>query len=187
MILGVAGSAGEWRHRTIVPTALVTPQRRAPILAKALAHAAVGAILGAIAALLTGVIAVIWLGLRGGAPPVGAGELAQIDLGVILYTALSATLGVGIGSLARNQLAAVGALSVLLVVVEPALSALVPHLGAFTISGLGIALSGATSASIQGGPFGDILPAAIATLVYCGYAGAFLAAGIVAAQRSEIG
>ncbi len=186
VILGVAGSAGEWRHRTFVPMVLVTPHRRAAILAKALAHAAAGAVVGVIAAALTGVISLIWLHVRGGAPAIGARELAQIDSGVILYTSLSATLGVGIGALVRNQLAAVGALAVLLVVLEPALSALIPGAGTFTLSGLGVALSGAQPASGHGGPFSDVLPVGIAALVYGGYACAFLAAGVIAAQRSEI-
>ena len=73
-------------------------------------------------------------------PPTG--DTLQIFLGGILYAALAAALGAAFGALLRNQVAAVVIVLVLIFVVDPVIAGLLEGVGQFTLTGLGIAMSG---------------------------------------------
>lgn len=184
LLMGVVAAAGEHRHRTIVAAVLITPQRARVVGAQAVAYAGAGLALGLLCTLLNALVSFPGLDLRNVEPGLGAGDITRVYLGGVLYTTLSATLGVGLGALARNQVAAVGAVLVVFSAVDPALSALVPQLGKFGLTGIGIALSGGTPD--EGGPFTRLLPTWAAAAVYLAYTGALVGAGTWATVRRDV-
>lgn len=119
MILGITGMTGEYRYQTITPTFLATPRRSRVVLAKMAAHLGVGVgygLVAVLAALLVGGSVVL---VRGYGPGFGADRLwPSIGLAVVAV-GLWALLGIGIGTLLRNQVLAVLVAVFVTFLVEP--------------------------------------------------------------------
>jgi ABC-2 type transport system permease protein len=162
LVLGVVAGAGEYRHGTIASTLLVTPQRRLAVSATVIACFLGGLLIGVMAGGLTALIALPWLSAKDAVVVPSTGEALEIFLGGALYAALAAALGAALGALLRNQVAAVVIVLVLIFVVDPTLAALVEDVGQFTLTGLGIAMSGGEDDS-------ELLPRGVAALVWALY------------------
>ena len=122
LLLGVMLMAGEFRHGTITQTLLITPSRWKVLATKLVAGAVVGFAFGAIAVLFSLVIAAPLLELKGVDIILGD-QAAQLVLGTILATTLCAMLGVGLGSLIRNQVVAIVVVFATLLIVEQIVTA----------------------------------------------------------------
>lgn len=122
MILGIAGMTGEYRYQTITPTFLVTPRRAHVVVAKLVVHLLVGAVF-ALAGLVAAVVAgATTITIRGEDLGFGAeGLYSSIGL-AILAVALWTLLGIGIGTLIRNQVVAIVLAVFLTFLVEPILT-----------------------------------------------------------------
>ncbi len=181
LLLGAVFATAEFTHKTIVPTLLATPQRMKVITAQlvALILWSVGIALVSIA------IVTILTIVRTGLHDISLSLLLGSYLGSVAYIVLSALLGMGIGILTKNQVATVGAILVWFAGVDPALSALFPELGKYTIASIGISLSGGLP-SEGGGPYQLLLGPVAAGLVYLAYAAIPLAIGLVRFRRSDI-
>jgi ABC-2 type transport system permease protein len=121
MLLGIVGAAGEYRHRTAAPAALAAGRDRGRVLAgRAAAYALTGA---SVATLTLAITFAIGIPLLGGEPGPGldGGDLAVIGAGSVLAGAISAIMGVAVGALARNQVAAVIGTLLLLFAITPLL------------------------------------------------------------------
>jgi ABC-2 type transport system permease protein len=185
IILGVVGAAGEYRHGTITSTFLVAPDRRRVLVAKALAYAIGGLGMGLVSAVLVLAISAPWLSGQGhslSSLGLGSGELTVLVAGVLAYMAISGMLGVAVGALVTNQVTAVVAVFVFLLVIDPAVAALVHSYGKFSLQGLGGKLSGAPADDVGF----DLFPLGVAALVYLGYAVAVLAATAAIATRRDV-
>jgi ABC-2 type transport system permease protein len=185
IVLGVVGAAGEYRHGTITSTFLVAPDRRRVVVAKAVAYALGGLAVGIVSAALTLAIAAPWLSAQGhslASLGLGAGDLAEIVGGAIAYMAISGMLGVAVGALVTNQVTAVVAVFVVLLVIDPTVAALAHSYGKFSLQGLGMKLSGNSSANAGY----DLFPLAVAVLVYLGYSLVLLAATAAIATRRDV-
>lgn len=123
-ILGVIGITGEYRHLTVTPTFLGTPRRGAVVGAKLLTYLVTGLIIGALCVAVTVAIAAPWLSARGFQVDVGSESTIRIIVGGIVASGIYGVVGVGLGALLRNQVAAVVGLVIYLFVVEPILSAI---------------------------------------------------------------
>jgi ABC-2 type transport system permease protein len=178
LVLGVVVGAGEYRHGTIASTLLVTPQRLRAVSATVGACFLGGLAIGLLAAGLTALIAFPWLSAKDAVLPSTGGSL-EIFLGGALYAALAAALGAAFGALLRNQVAAVVIVLLLILVVDPAVAALLEDVGKFTLSGLGIAMSGAEGDS-------DVLPRGVAAAVWTLYAVLLTALAVVFTDRRDI-
>jgi ABC-2 type transport system permease protein len=178
LVLGVVVGAGEYRHGTIASTLLVTPQRLRAVSATVGACFLGGLAIGLLAAGLTALIAFPWLSAKDAVLPSTGGSL-EIFLGGALYAALAAALGAAFGALLRNQVAAVVIVLLLILVVDPAVSALLEDVGKFTLSGLGIAMSGAEGDS-------DVLPRGVAAAVWTLYAVLLTALAVIFTDRRDI-
>ena len=172
LVLGVVAGAGEYRHGTIASTLLVTPNRLKAVGAQVLACGLAGLVIGLGVASITALIALPWLSAREAAMP-GGGELLRVFLGGSLYAGLAAALGAGLGALLRNQVAAIVIVLVQIFVVDPTLAALIEGAAEFTLTGLGVAMSGVDDELA--------LPFGVAALVWAGYA---TLAGVLAALRT---
>lgn len=127
LVLGATAVAGEYRHRTIASTFLVTPARWKVVVAKTIGFILAGALFGVVVEAVALVVSVGWLAVTGGAIPFGASVVEGLLL-VPLATGLAAGFGVGIGASIPNQLAAVLAAFGWVMVVEQLVNGLLPDL-----------------------------------------------------------
>lgn len=178
LVLGAVAAAGEYRHGMIASTLLVTPDRLRAVGAQLLALAIAGFAIGIGVAAITTAIAVPWLAAKDAEMP-GGGELAGVFLGSALYAGLAAALGAALGALLRNQVAAVVLVLVQLFVVDPTLGVVIDGAEQFTLTGLGVAMSGA-----DGGD--DVLPLGVAALVWAGYAALLGALAAIRTARRDV-
>jgi ABC-type transport system involved in multi-copper enzyme maturation permease subunit len=182
LILGIVFAAGEYRHGTIAWTLLVTPDRLRVAAGQALACAIAGAAIGAGIAALTAVVALPWLAAKD-APALSGGEAIGLFAGGVLYTALAAALGAGVGALLRNQAAAIVLLLVILFVIDPVVTALVEDYGRYSLSGLGAALIGGTADEAG---VNELPPFWLAALLWAGYTTLLVSAAAVLTSRRDI-
>jgi len=178
LVLGAVIGAGEYRHGTIASTLLVTPQRLRAVGAQVLAGALGGLAIGLGVGAITAAIAIPWLAVKDAAMP-AADELLQVFLGGGVYAGLAAAFGVGLGALLRNQVAAVVIVLVTIFVVEPALAALIEGFGAFTLTGLGAAITG-----VEEGP--EVLAPGTAVFVWALYATVLAVLAAISTSRRDI-
>ena len=121
LLLGVMIMSGEFRHGTITQTLLITPNRWKVLAAKLIAAAIGGFVIGVIAEVFTFVLFVPLLKLKG-VDIVFEDEARSYVIGSILATTLWGPLGVAVGSLMRNQVAAIIVVFATLLIVEPILT-----------------------------------------------------------------
>jgi ABC-2 type transport system permease protein len=163
LILGILISAGEDRHRTIIVTYLAEPHRERVLLAKLLTGGAVGAAGGAFFFTLTLAVALPLYAIRGVHHlPVDVPALA---LGTVLITCCYGLLGVALGALTRNTVAAIVGSLVWVGVVELALlQPLVPSMAKWLPTGAGVSLTTVVHDKAS------MLPPVVAGVVLVGWA-----------------
>jgi hypothetical protein len=118
LLFGAVGATGEFRHRTLAPAVLIAPDRLRLLLARIGAYKLAGLVFGlVIAAIVLGIGAA----LLGGEPgeSLSSGDYVRLAVGGVLDVVLAAAIGVGVGTLVRNQVAAVVGLLVWLTIIEP--------------------------------------------------------------------
>jgi len=175
LVLGIVGMTTEYRHQTITPTFLATPRRGRLLVAKLVVHAAVGLVLGVVAVVLAYLLAAGVLTTRTHAG-ISGGTLVQVAGGVLLGYAIYAALGVSVGALVRNQVAAIVAALLWVLLVEALVVAFLPAVGRWLPGGALNGVLGTTSVNGE-----RYLPAPLAALVLLGY-GVLLA--LVAARTT---
>ena len=182
LILGVVFSAGEYRHGTIAWTLLVTPDRLRVMAAQALACAAVGVAVGLVVASLAAAISLPWLDARE-APTLSTGQVLGASTGGVLYTALAASLGAGVGALLRNQVVAIVLVLVVLFVIDPTVTALAGGYDKYSLSGLGTAITGGPAEDVGAD---DLLPMWVAALIWVAYTAVLVGAAAVMTSRRDV-
>lgn len=188
LVLGVLGFAGEYRHGTVTPTLLVTPNRRRVILAKAITYTVAGFTLGAATSLVGLIVILFGLHARGVPLVLSTPDLVAIIVGGIGYVGLAALLGLGVGAAVRDQVAALVGILVLFFVVENVLVGVVPSVARWLPGQAGSALAfpaSGTGAS-QGLLAAHILSQPAGAIVFTAYALAAVAVGGIAARRRDI-
>jgi ABC-type transport system involved in multi-copper enzyme maturation permease subunit len=123
-VLGIIAVTAEFRHMTATPTFLATPRRGRVVAAKMITYAGLGIAYAAGAVGVTLAIALPWLAAKGIDVSLGANRIPQTLIGVGANVAIYAILGVGLGALLKNQVAAVVGLLVYLLLVGPILTAI---------------------------------------------------------------
>jgi ABC-2 type transport system permease protein len=179
LILGVVTGAGEYRHGTIAWTLLVTPNRLRAVGGSVIACFLGGLAIGVVVSACTAAIALPWLSSKDAVLP-PAGDVLQIFFGGILYGALAAALGSAFGVLLRNQVAAVVIVLVLIFVVDPTIAGLLEDVGRFTLTGLGIAMSGGDNDGTE------LLPLGVAALIWALYTALLTALAVIFTSRRDI-
>jgi ABC-2 type transport system permease protein len=185
LILGVLAVTSEFRHGTITAALLITPRRTPLLAAKLITLTATGLALGLAAFGEAAAIAAPILSARHIASQVNGATVASIIAGGAIAAALAAALGVGIGALLRNQVAAIITALGLLYIVGPLLIVL-PGTGnpvqRYDLGGLASGASGTTGfpTSIH------LLGQAPAALTLGAYALAVLIAATTLFRRRDI-
>lgn len=190
VVFGLVCASAEYRHRTITTSYLTAPGRPQLLVAKVVVAAVMGAVYAVVAAVL-GLLGMLF----GGATVTGSdlGTVVEVSAAAILVLALWAVLGVGLGTLINNQLAAIVSVLVYLLLVEQIISGLaaLSELGRiddYLPGGAASAvLTGLSGEGLFGGAFsGMTLPWWVALLIFLGYAVVAVLAGAAGAQRRDI-
>ncbi|MEO6714986.1 MAG: ABC transporter permease subunit, partial [Mycobacteriales bacterium] len=117
-LLGAMSITGEFRHGTIRPTFLLTPQRGRIIAAKVWASMLIGAAFGLIAMTFAAGVGSAALAWRGVNVELDGGDYALLLTGGAAAAALWAAIGVGVGTIVRNQVPTTVAICTWLLFVE---------------------------------------------------------------------
>ena len=183
LIIGIIGMTGEYRHMTITSTFLVTPRRPRVLIAKGISYAIIGAVLGAVAFVVSYAVTLLSLATTEHAAVDGTIAL-QIFTGVVLGFALYALLGVALGGLIKVQVAAIIGVLVWVLIIEALLTVFVDWIGKWLPGGALDAVLQTTNVSGRGGT--DILPIWAGALVLIGYVLVFGALASVTTLRRDI-
>jgi ABC-2 type transport system permease protein len=177
-LLGALAVTGEFRHGTIRPTFLVSPDRRAVVLAKTVAALAAGTVLGVVGGLVSTGAAVALLEIRGVDVALTAGDYAQLLGGTVAAAALWAVAGVGIGAVVRSQVPALVGMTAWLLLLETLFVEGVPEVGRY--------LPGATAQALSGQGAARLLAPGWAAVVLALYAVAAVLFGSWATARRDV-
>ncbi len=166
LVLGILALTQEFRFGTATPSFLVTPRRGSVLAAKLVAIALAGLVFALISIVFALGVSWLLIELRGDAL-VFDSTVVEVLLGVGLCLLLYGPIGVGVGALIRNQIAAVVAALAWTFIAEQLLVALLPEVGKWTPGG-------ASSAVLQLGDLattrGDLLPVWGGALLLVAYA-----------------
>lgn len=191
LVIGALSMTGEFRHHTITPTLLAEPRRGVVLGAKLLVALVLGAaygVVGTLGAVLGGAPLLALLG--DGSYLTSSAVLTDLGFSV-LALAVWAVIGVGVGSVLTNQVAAVVVILAFTQFVEPILRL---GLGAVdALAGAGKFLPGAAAEALAGSSFystaglAGILGRWQGGLVLLGYAVVLAVVGRLTTLRRDVG
>ena len=106
IILGITIVTSEFRHGTITPTLLATPGREGMLAGKAVAGVIIAIFFAALAFVVIGVVAAVWVSIDGGELQLIDADVAERAVKTVVGVILWLLLGVAIGSVVHSQVAA---------------------------------------------------------------------------------
>ncbi len=177
LLLGVLGTAGENRHQTITWQFLVSPGRARVVTAKLAAYGIAGMVIATVSALVTLAAGLVMLNLAG--YPTWTPRVPAVLLGSALAVVLYGLLGVGLGALIGNQVAAVTVALLWFMYADYALVSFLPELGRWLPTGAARALSGTSMG-------GELLPVWGGGLLFAGYVAATVLAARALTLRRDV-
>ncbi|HZD74478.1 MAG TPA: ABC transporter permease [Actinomycetota bacterium] len=134
LILGVIAICGEFRHQTITATFLASPRRSRVVQAKVVSIVLVSAMSG-ILMIATGLlVGAIVISARGFQTRLGSGDIQQALVLMLLGLVVWSVLGLGVGTLLKNQVAAILVVVGFTFIAEPLLQVGLNALGWFSVS-----------------------------------------------------
>lgn len=181
-LLGAMSITSEFRHGTIRPTFLVTPQRSRVVAAKVVAAMFLGAGFGLIATAVAVGAGSAALATRGIENQLDAGAYALILAGAAAAAGLWAAIGVGLGAVVRDQVPALIGICAWLLLIE---GLLLGDLFA-AVGDVSRFAPGAAAAAISGQEPDKLLAPAVALVLLALYAATAAVAGSVATARRDV-
>ena len=191
LVIGSLAMTTEFRHHTITQALLVEPRRSVFLAAKLLATVPVGLVYGVVGTLALVAAGAPMLAWQGDGAYLTDGDVILALLCGVLVTALWAIIGVAVGSLITNQVAAIVAILAFTQFVEPIARSL---LGAVdSLTEVAQFLPGAAADAVIGGSFFSgfgadvsLLPRWAGLVVLLGYAVALAGLGRVTTLRRDL-
>jgi ABC-2 type transport system permease protein len=177
-LAGVMLVTSEYRFGTIRPTFLFTPRRSRVIAAKLAAGLLAGIAFGLVGEALGFAIGYATLDGRGIDYALNADQTTLLILGTLAGVALWGALGVGIGTIVRNQVGAIISVLAWGFVVENLLFAFVPSVGRFAPAHASDALIGLTTK--------HLLPAVAGGLILITWTTVLALAGTTLAAHRDV-
>ena len=179
LVLGILAVAGEYRHRTILGTFLAEPRRGLVLGVKLAVMGVIGLVVGAVQFGLALAVAVPMYAAHGihSLPA----DVTQLWWGDALASGTYAMLGVALGALTRNTVAAViGALAWVQVIEVGILQGAVPSVAKWLPTGAAVAVSGSAT------PVPGLLAPAAAAAVLIGWTAALALVATRVSLRREL-
>jgi ABC-2 type transport system permease protein len=175
---GVIAVTSEFRYGTIRPTLLIEPRRRTVLGAKLITAALTGVGIGVICVGLAFGAGLSLLAARGVDLALTGTHALLLVFGTIAVSALSAMLGVAVGTLIRNQAGAIVAVVAYSVAVDATLFATVPALARW--------LPGKAGDALIGLPKDHLLDPPVAVAVLAAWTLAFVIAATLHNDRTDV-
>ena len=182
LLVGIMSTSGEFRHGTATSTFLGTPRRHRVVLAKAGAAGVAGLGFGALAVLVTLLLGLPWLWSQD-APLGSFSGPSTTFAGSLFLTVAAGILGVGIGTIIRNQTVAIAIGLSWVLVLESLFAGLVPSVGRWLLNGATASLVTATG---TGFTEEQLLPWYVATALVVAYTSLAMVAGVRSLRRADI-
>jgi ABC-2 type transport system permease protein len=179
LVFGIIGMAGEYKQGTITPTFLASPRRWRVVLAKAVAYGFAGFLLGLISSLLVAVISYVGLAIKDIEVVMTTSEVIELFGGSTATATFYGVLGVAIGAVIPNQIAALIAALVEQLIAEPLLFNFFPEEARFLVGGASSILSGSPNV-------GATLSLWAAAGVLAAWCVALLSLGSLITERKDI-
>ena len=178
LILGIVVSAGEYAHKTIGHTFLVSPVRERVVAAKLVAGTLTGLVLGASATVVSLGLTALWISVRSVPSHLGSREVLLAVPGTLAAAAIAAAIGAGFGALLRRQTGAIVLALIWLLVGEPLVAA----------AGVQRYAPGHAIAAVAdaGRRSGELLRFWPGTLLALAYAAVLAVAGAFAVSRADV-
>lgn len=191
LLFGTLMVTTEFRHKLIVPTFLATPRRGAALAAKLGAGVVMGAFFAAVAVVVTVAVVVIITTSFGFDSAIGQMHTWQVLGRSFVALVLWALIGIGVGSVIRNQVAAIVTVLAFTMLIEPILrvvASLVDWLPAVTkwLPGSATEALVGYNALMGSGMETELLPWWGGALVLVGYAVLFSVIGSLTTWRRDI-
>ncbi len=142
-IVGVLCVTSEYRHKLMTTSLLVEPRRWKLLTAKSVATVLWGLFYAVVSLLLVGAMGIPLLKTQGGSVSALFNQAGAVLPGLFAAFALLALFGAGLGTLIKNQIAAVVTILAITFIVEPVFDGVLPSVGKW--------LPFAASASVAGG------------------------------------
>ena len=178
LVLGIRTFTDEFRHGSIVPSLLVTPDRRRVVAAKVITSAAAGAGLAAVAHLVMLGLALLLIGAKGNEATFQGRDVAAMG-GAVLAGGLWAAIGAAVGAIVRHQVAGVVGALVWVLLLE--------NLGAGLLGDAGRFLPGQAAHGLaQASQAGAILAPAAAAGLLVAYALVATEAAMLRMARTDV-
>lgn len=188
-IFGVVCATSEYRHRTVTTSYLVSSGRLQLLLAKAALAGAVGAGY----AIVCSVLSAAGILMSGGDLTDGSGTFFGVSAVTLVVFFFWAVLGVGLGALLTNQVAAIIGLLVYLMLGEQLVNAFAVATNVGHIQGYlpGGASSDSLNNLATSGAIGDLLsdsttPWWLSLIIFIAYAIAIFAAGVAVSRARDV-
>ncbi|HET7385852.1 MAG TPA: ABC transporter permease [Nocardioidaceae bacterium] len=185
MILGITGMTGEYRYQTITATFLSCPRRGRVVAAKMAAHLGYGLGYGVVALVTAVVVGAIVIAARGYALGFSTDGLGRAMALAVVAVALWTLVGIGIGTLIRNQIVAILVGVFLTFLLEPLVSLALHALDWDAVSKY-LPSNASTALTSASNPYVDFLSWWAGGLVLLGYAVVFAAIGVLLSRRRDI-
>lgn len=187
LVLGIIGMAGEYRHQTITPTFLATPRRGRVVAAKLVTYGVLGLGYGVVTTALAVLLGAPVVAAKGFPVRLGSDSVPQSLVLAVLGVGVWAVFGLGLGTLIRNQVAAILTAVGVTVLIAPLLTL---GLTALHLDGVAKFMPGSASSAVIQGVTAEqdltLLPWWAGLLVLLGYGGAFAILGLALTQRRDI-
>lgn len=156
LIAGAYAASTDRRSGFIDQRLLRDPSRARWLGAKVVTQAAIGLVYGLLGSFTAIVTSMTVFATRGEAFDATSAVVARSVLGVLLTTPLFAVIGAAIGSMTANTSAAVAAMLVWVLVIEPPTVLGLPELGRWLPAATGLALTYSPDAALLGQTAGGI-------------------------------
>jgi ABC-2 type transport system permease protein len=185
LVVGVTGMTGEHRYQTATPTFLAAPRRAGVVVAKAIANVGLGVLYGLVAVVTAFVVGGTVILVRGESLALDTPGLWRAVALAVLAVGLWTLVGLGIGTMIRNQVAAILVAVAVTFLLEPLLSV---ALAAADLDDIGKFLPGSASSAMTSpeAVLGELLSWWGGGLVLLAYAALFTAVGIALTVRRDV-
>lgn len=178
LALGVVGMAGEYRHGSIAHAMLAAPRRWQIVAAKLIAYSLAGLVMGALVVVVGYALAAPWMEAKHAGFGIGDSLPLEIAAGSVLGCAMVAGIGVGLGALLKDQVAALLVGIGWTLVIDTVATSAAPGVGKF--------FPGGAEAALMRQQTEDLLSAGAGGLVLLAYVALFAAAGTYLVRRRDL-